>query len=557
MDTITLKNTYKTPHETISANISISKIFMSLTGFFVLIYFSWWLNLNNAGNPILYGLLVLGEIYHVWQAFGYIYTVWDQRKPPVKVLTMKYNHPPVDIFITVCGEPVEIVEKTLKAATSMKYNNYTVYVLNDGMSRNLPGWKEINEVSEKYGAIPITRTHNIGAKAGNINNATSKAESPFIAVFDADHVPYEDFLLKTMAYFSDPKMAIVQTPQYYVNSGNSYLTQAAWEQQELFFGPICRGKNRMNATFWCGTNAVIRKEALESIGGVPEASIAEDFLASLRMHEKGWHSIYIPEVLAEGLSPHNLGNYILQQFRWARGSSEIMFKHNPIFSKNLTFGQKVQYLYSSSYYLNGFVILLDALIPVYVLFSGALPVRADTSDFILYFFPFIFSTLHLLMLSTENTITFRAIQLSVSSFYVFIKAVLLSVLGIKAKFNITSKSEESGNFLFLTTPHFIYIGVSLMAIIYGLLMHGFVPSVLTNASWIIFNIVFFSGFIRAAYPWSELFTKIQCRISDFSSFISQGLKSHATKLLFHNSPTDYVTNSDINKKDSTYGEKRK
>jgi len=549
----------KTSYETIYSDVVISKPFMILTSLAILFYFTWWLDFTNAGSPILYSLLVVGEIYHVWQAFGYIYTIWDQRRPLSKIISTRRRQPQVDVFITVCGEPAEIVERTIKAATSLRYKNYKVYVLNDGMSRNMPGWKEINEIASKYGAIPITRENNYGAKAGNINHGLRQTSAPFFAVLDADHRPYKDFLLRIMSYFTDDKMAIVQTPQYYANSTNSFLTQAAWEQQELFFGPICRGKNRLNATFWCGTNAVIRRLALESIDGIPEDNIAEDFLASLKMHEKGWKSVYVPKVLAEGLSPHNLGNYVLQQFRWARGSSEIMFKHNPIFKRGLTWAQKIQYLYSSSYYLNGFIILIDALIPIYVLFSGALPVKAGTSDFMLYFFPFIFSTLHLLMLSTENTVTYRAIQLSVSSFYVFIKAVLSTVFGIKAKFNITSKSEESGNFIFLAAPHFLYSALGITAIIYAFIKNGFVPSVLTNASWIIFNIAFFFGFIRAAYPWNLLRARTLSKLKSLGVRYSRGttISAPSPGLLMNNNTASVVAGSKVDEKGTTYDEERK
>ncbi|OGC50991.1 hypothetical protein A2W32_00320 [candidate division WWE3 bacterium RBG_16_37_10] len=492
----------KAPHQIISANISVSQIYILFCVFTIVFYFTWWLDFGNAGSPLLFGLLFIGEVYHLWQALGYLYTIWDQRKLKPKVLKEFY---PVDVFITVCGEPRDVVERTLKAALAMDYPNFKVYILNDSKSRNISNWKEINELAKEYGATSITRDVNKGAKAGNINNGLTQSSAPYFAVFDADHVPHKDFLKKTMPYFEDNKMAIVQTPQYYQNRDDSFLTQAAWEQQELFFGPICRGKNRLNATFWCGTNAVIRREALLDVGGVPEDNIAEDFLASLYMHEKGWNSVYVSEVLTDGMAPFNLGDYVKQQFRWARGSSEVIFHHNPLFKKGLSFGQKMQYLYSSSYYLNGFVVLIDALIPIIVLFTKVLPVKSTTSEFMIYFFPFMFSTIHLLMLSTQNTITFRAIQLSISSFYIFIKACLSSLLRIPARFEVTPKAKETGNFLSFASLHFIYVAVGFIAIAYGLVTQGFAPSVITNGSWILFNIAFFFGFIRAAYPWKQSF----------------------------------------------------
>jgi cellulose synthase (UDP-forming) len=482
---------------------SISKALLILVGIATIVHFAWWLNLNNIGHPVLYGLLFVGQVFFLWQAVGYILTIWGQKKIPFKPVTEAY---PVDIFITVCGEPVSVVEKTLKAAVSMHYPNFKVYILNDGFVAKKDNWKEIDDLAKRYGAIPITRTKPGGAKAGNVNNALSKTESPFIAVFDADHIPEKNFLARTMGYFNDEKMALVQTPQYYENKEDNYLTEAAWEQQELFFGPICNGKNASNATFWCGTNAVIRREALEEIGGVPENNIAEDFLASLFMHEKGWRSTYVPEILAKGLAPHNLGDYSNQQFRWARGSLEVIFKYNPLFRKGLTWRQKVQYLYSSGYYLTGIIVLINALVPLIALSLNILPVNAATTDFMVYFFPFIFLTIFLLMKSTNNQITFKAIQLSISSFFIFITAMFSTIFNVKSAFKVTSKSKESGNYLKLVIPHLIYTVASLIIISIAVYRNGFIPFVVTNASWALYNIAFFYAFVRVAYPWSNLFS---------------------------------------------------
>jgi len=90
-----------------------------------------------------------------------------------------------------------------------------------------------------------------------------------------------------------------------------------------------------------------------------ETNIAEDFLTSLFVHSKGWKSVYVPEVLAEGLAPEDFMSYYKQQFRWARGSLEIIFKYNPLFNRGLSLSQKLQYLASASYYLSGVVFLLN------------------------------------------------------------------------------------------------------------------------------------------------------------------------------------------------------
>lgn len=488
-------------HPIISENIEVSKFILSLSCIFSIIYIMWWFNLNNVGNPFLYFALLVGEVFHIFQAIGYAFTIWDQKPLKHKKITTFY---PVDIFVTVCGEPAEIVEKTLKGIAALDYPNYSVYVLNDGKAAGKENWKEIDALALKYKATPITRETNEGAKAGNINNALKHSISPYVLIFDADHVPAENFLQETMGHFSDEKLALVQTPQYYENNDDSFLTKAAWEQQELFFGPICRGKNKDNATFWCGTNAIVKREALLSIGGVPMDNIAEDFLATLFMHQKGWKTLYVAKILAKGLAPHTLADYVNQQFRWARGSLEIIFKYNPLFKAGLTWRQKFQYLYSSSYYLNGLIVLVNALIPLMVLAFNVSPVSSETSEFIIFFLPFIFLTLYLLMSSTKHQITFAAIQLSVSCFFVFFMAMVSTALNMKVSFKVTSKDQKEGNFLVFAMPHFIYIGLSVLVVGYAIMTQGVTPSVMTNTSWILFNIIFFNAFIVAAYPWRNL-----------------------------------------------------
>lgn len=481
------------------------------------------------GNPLLYSLLFLGELYHVWQTLGFAITVWNQKKErhiPIKTAF------PVDVFVTVCGEPLEIVEKTIRAVKNLKYPKLNVYILNDGKGRNLLGWSEINKLALRYKVTPISRDTSKGNKAGNINNAIALTKSPFFVVFDADHTPLPNFLEETIGHFEDENVAVVQTPQYYKNLESNWLTAAAWEQQELFFGPICRGKNKMNSVFWCGTNAVVRRSALEKIGGVPENNIAEDFLASLRLHEMGYKTIYVAKILAEGLSPHNLENYVLQQFRWARGSSEIIIKHFPFFNKRLTVWQKIQYMYSSSYYFNGFVALIDALIPIIVLFTGIAPVIDNDSSFMLYFFPFIFSTMGILALSTENTITFRAVQLSMSTSFVFIQAVIDTITGRKSLFKVTSKEYKAGNFLKYAAPHITYFLIGIVAIVYSFVKRGLTPSLVTNAAWVLFNMTMFFGFIRVAYPWADLYKDLLAFSNKFGAYLGGIRRTSKPKVAF-------------------------
>jgi cellulose synthase (UDP-forming) len=474
-----------------------SKRLLLLNGLMALTYFCVITFGFRPGNKILFGLLIAGEVFHLFQIIGFCYTIWDDR---LTAEFAKHFTKPVDVFITVCGEPVEIVRETAKAALDMDYPNFSVYLLNDGFVANKDNWREIDNLAISLGITSITRREPGGAKAGNINNGMRATKSPYVVVFDADHVPHRDFLQQTMGYFVDPKMGFVQTPQYYKNQYVNNVTETAWNQQTLFFAPIMKGKNRLNSAFMCGTNMVLSRQAIEEAGGMCEFNIAEDFLTSLFVHDKGWNSVYVGKVLAEGLAPEDFLSYYKQQFRWTRGSLEVIFKYNPLFKRGLRLAQRLQYLISASYYLSGVFVLIDALLPVIFLYTGITAVQTSTMALAAAFLPYIALSLYALQKSANFSYTFNAIAYSLSSFWLQIRAVIAVLRNEKTSFSVTSKQQIAGNFLYLTIPHITYISLAAIGLIVGLFREGLNASLIANASWATINCVVFSVFIKAAAP---------------------------------------------------------
>ncbi|GAB4149036.1 MAG: hypothetical protein OHK0017_12400 [Patescibacteria group bacterium] len=462
--------------------------------FLYLIVITFWFRM---GNIFLFSLLIFGEVFHLWQILTYLSTVWNLNK--IKPANPEFN-PPIDIFITVCGEPKEVVRRTVEAAKKQNYPDYGVFILNDGFVAGIENWMEIEYLAKEMGVICITRKISGGAKAGNINNALELTGRPFIAVLDADMVPQSNFLKELSPYMADPAVAFVQSPQYYKNHTLNQVTGGAWEQQELFFGPICEGKNQLNSVFMCGTNMLIRRQALEQVGGMCEDNIAEDFMTSLFVHERGWKSIYVPEVLAKGLAPEDFLSYYKQQFRWARGSLEILFRFNPIFRRGLTWQQKIQYLASASYYLSGLVVLINIALPLVYLITGESPVQVSTMALAAIFIPHICLTAYVLTSSNDSKYTFRALSFSNGSFIIFLKALWSVLTKQKNSFSVTSKVALDGNFTYLVSPHLSYIGLSIVALLIGWSREGVSPSLLSNLSWVLFNIATFIPFMQAAIP---------------------------------------------------------
>ncbi len=474
-----------------------SKMFLVANVIFAAIYFIAITFFFQHGNPILFAALILGEVFHIWQIIGFSLTTWNPKK--TRVFNNKFDRS-VDVFVTVAGEPVEVVEETVRAAKQMNYPAFSIHILNDGYVAKKDNWQDIEKLARRLEVNCITRRIPGGAKAGNINNALRVTNAPYIVVFDADHVPKRSFLQKTMGYFADERMGFVQTPQFYKNQATNTVTQTAWDQQSLFFGPIMKGKNRSNSVFMCGTNMVLSREALDEVGGMCEFNIAEDFLTSLFIHEKSWQSVYVDEVLAEGLAPEDFLSYYKQQFRWTRGSLEVIFRYNPLFRRGLTFAQKLQYLSSASYYLSGVVVLIDALIPLLFLFTGLTAITTSSMTLALIFIPYIFLSLYLLQRTSNYSYTFRAIAFSISSFYLQIRALIAVLLNQKTSFVVTSKSAIQGNFLYLSIPHIIYTVLVVAGVVVALGREGFSNSFVANSAWAVVNIVAFIPFILASTP---------------------------------------------------------
>jgi cellulose synthase (UDP-forming) len=453
------------------------------------------------GNWFLFGALLATELFHLVQIIGYCWTVWsrDTARPFDPSFA-----PPVDVFITVCGEPVDIVRETTKAALAMSYPvPFTVYLLNDGLVAGKDDWRDIEELADELGARCLTRVTPGGAKAGNINHALSRTSSPFFVVFDADHVPHPDFLTEVMGYFVDERMGFVQTPQFYANQDQNRITRVAWDQQTLFFGPIMSGKSRLDSTFMCGTNMAVRRSAIAEAGGMCEFNIAEDFLTSLFMHERGWKSVYVPKVLAEGLAPDDFLNYYKQQFRWTRGSLEVIFKYNPLLRRGLGTGQKLQYLLSASYYLSGSVILLDALLPIVFLLTGETPIVTSTMTLALVFVPYMWINLYVLQRTSNFTYSYQAIAFSLSAWWLQITAMAAVLANRKTSFAVTSKATSDGarpNFLRLVVPQLVYAAVAAVALAVGMAREGGSASLMANVAWLAVHLAISVPFVIAASP---------------------------------------------------------
>jgi cellulose synthase (UDP-forming) len=238
-------------------------------------YVAWrWLDSLNWSAWWIAVPLVVAETYSLIDVGLFGMTMWRARgrpapPPPDPAAT-------VDVFITTYNEPVELVMTTAIAAEAVRFRHRT-WILDDG---DRP---EMRQAAAEAGIGYITRsdawTKDVPrhAKAGNLNNALEQTTGEFVLILDADQIPRPEILEHTLGYFRDEEVALVQTPQVFSNvaTGDPLGSQAP-----LFYGPIQQGKDGWNAAFFCGSNAVLRREALMQLGIVGYVRDLDKRLAS-------------------------------------------------------------------------------------------------------------------------------------------------------------------------------------------------------------------------------------------------------------------------------------
>ncbi|WP_169978947.1 glycosyltransferase [Tautonia rosea] len=293
--------------------------------------------------------------------------------------------PRVDVFLCTYNEGIEVVEGPILAAKGMDYPNFTVWVLDDGRR----DW--LRDFCESHGVAYLTRPDNRHAKAGNINHALSKTDAELFVVLDADFAPRRDFLMRTVGFFDDPEIAIVQLPHHFLNADiyemNLGLGDQSPNEQRLFFDIVQPSRDAWNCGFCCGSASIQRRSALLEIGGIPTESVTEDILSSLMLLRKGYITRFLNEPLAFGLSPESVKGMFVQRQRWCRGGLQLLFLKDGVLGPGLSLIQRL-FFFPIDWLVQTPVRLFAVFIPIVYLWTGLAPLaHADLSDLIRYQLP--------------------------------------------------------------------------------------------------------------------------------------------------------------------------
>jgi cellulose synthase catalytic subunit (UDP-forming) len=434
-------------------------------------------------------LLYVAEMYCVLMLFLSLFVVSSplpSRRPP---RIDDENLPSVDVFVPSYNEDANLLASTLAAAKAMNYpaDKLTVWLLDDGgtdqkcQSSDKAQAEEAKarraELQALCAALDVkylTRAKNLHAKAGNLNNGLEHSTGDLVAVFDADHAPARSFLEETVGFFNTEKnLFLVQTPHFFINPDPLERNLGTFDtmpsENEMFYGIIQRGLDRWNGAFFCGSAALLRREALQETNGFSGVSITEDCETALELHARGWKSIYVDRPLIAGLQPDTFASFIGQRSRWAQGMMQIMRYRFPLFKRGLSLPQRLCYLSSMLFWLFPFTRLCFLISPLCYLFFSLEIFTASGGEFLAYT-----STYMMVNFMMQNYLYGRYRWPWISDLYEFIQTVylfpaILSVIANPSKptFKVTAKNESlsQSRVSELGAPFFIIFGLLVLGIV--------------------------------------------------------------------------------------------
>lgn len=382
-------------------------------------------------NKVLLGLTMIANIiYIIWRIFytipegkGYISLFFAIGLLAVEVLGMfemfihfhgmtqimipekpaidEDLYPHIDVLIATYNEPVDLVQKTINGCIRMQYPDKSkvhIYVCDDGCR------KEMEAIAKKMGVGYLIRAEHKHAKAGNLNNAMKFTTSPLLVTFDADMIPMHQFLMSTIPYFlkneqakkdgkeaNYPEIGFIQTPQSFYNTDlfqfNLHSENRIPNEQDYFYRDIQTAKNATNTVIYGGSNTVISRVALDSIGGFFTNSITEDFATGMLIQSKGYRCYALNTALASGLSPDDLKSLMKQRERWGRGCIQTARRANLLFLKGLTIWQKLSYFSSITYWYSSIKRFFYIMSPIVFSVFGIFVVDCELSQVVMFWLP--------------------------------------------------------------------------------------------------------------------------------------------------------------------------
>lgn len=403
---------------------------------------------------------------------------WAADRYAEAVVTGQFT-PTVDVLIPTYNEPPEILRRTVIGCQAMDYPHQRVYLLDD---TNRP---EVRALATELGCDYLARPDNRYAKAGNLNYAVAHSHGELIVVFDADFVPTRNFLTRTVGFFQNPAVALVQTPQSFYNpdpiARNLGLENILTPEEEVFYRQIQPIRDSAGSVICAGTSFVVRRSALEETGGFFTGSLSEDYFTGIKLSARGYQLIYLDEKLSAGLAAESMADYAVQRLRWARGTLQAFFiEANPLTIPGLTPLQRLAHLEGLLHWFTSLSRVGYLLIPLAFSFLGVIPVVASTAEILYFFLPY-----YVVQLSVFSWLNYRSRSALLADIYSLVLAFPLALTVIQVMlrpfakgFQVTPKGTVRDRYSFnwhLALPLlilFILTAISLWLNLGMCMMHG-------------------------------------------------------------------------------------
>jgi cellulose synthase (UDP-forming) len=462
-------------------------------------------------------LLLLCEWLVLMHWLVYVYYCWRATHRYELPRSSPLNSAPeVLVMIACCDEEPEVLERSVSTAMLQNYPNYRAFLIEN--SRDERKKQLCAAVAERFG-MKVLHVSNRGHKAGALNDALPKVrgDAKYVAVFDVDHTINPNALSTLVPLLeNDEQVAFVQTPQLYENAEQTWTTRAAAMQEMLLYDSIMEAKGSYERALCCGSNFVMRIDALESVGGWDEETVSEDLMTSFLIHKKGWKSLYHRTAFAIGLGPNTVYGYWKQQRRWATGNTSVakrVFRQMfGLGGERARFGLAADYLWSAGYYFVTLALAYLATVPMLLLLLIRFAIGGQTwylqetmrpvdwlylSVYPLYVAVALFPYVHMRLrgYSLRNLVLLQGLLANTVPIYVI--SVLRGVFQQVKFFVVVPKKAVQLHKPFWRTPQsYIFVG---LLVIGGLLFHmvrteNVAPFVYILLFWTLFYTLSFAHF---------------------------------------------------------------
>jgi len=493
--------------------------------------YGWWritqsMDLEPGWETVL-GFALLGAELYAWliMLLGFAQCAWPLRRAPAPLPELLADWPLVDVFVPTYNEPLSVIRPTVLAAKGMDWpqGKMRIHILDDGRR------EAVRQFAAEAQVGYITREDNLHAKAGNLNHALRQTSGAFVAIFDCDHLAVRSFLQTTMGWMlRDPRCAMIQTPHHFFSPDpferNLDTFRRIPNEGSLFYGVVQDGNDFWNATFFCGSCAVLRRSALEEVGGIAVETVTEDAHTALKLHRRGYNTAYINITQAAGLATESLAAHVAQRIRWARGMAQIFRIDNPLFGDGLSWMQRLCYSNSMLHFFYGIPRLIFLTAPLAYLFFELHIIRSSAAIFALYLLPhLVLPQITTARMQGAYRHSFWAeVYETVLAWYITLPTTLAFFKPSAGRFNVTTKGGLVQRTYFdwvISRPYFGLVLINAAGLGVGLVRlfswNRFeAGTVVLNLLWTTFNLLMLGAAIGVAHErrQTRVFHRVSARL---------------------------------------------